>query len=165
MYKPIFCISQDIRQAGVIVNNLKLAGFSTIDISVLFPYSSSAKHTKAITLHDTDNLSESGAELEWSVGIDNVETPGVGRFFASGPIMIELNRPLPKDSYGDLMDALMGVGIPAHEDKHYQEKIKTGCTLIAINTASLAMRDSANSIFQEAKATDISSSEEASAIV
>jgi hypothetical protein len=79
--------------------------------------------------------------------------------------MIELNRPLPKDSYGDLMDALMGVGIPAHEDKHYQEKIKTGCTLIAINTASLAMRDSANSIFQEAKATDISSSEEASAIV
>ena len=37
MTKAVFCIAQNLEQAESIVNNLHTAGFSTNDISVLFP--------------------------------------------------------------------------------------------------------------------------------
>jgi len=53
MSKAVFCIAQNIDQTESIVNNLKDAGFSNNDISVLLPDKSSTKdfayekHTKA----------------------------------------------------------------------------------------------------------------------
>lgn len=169
MYKPIFCISQDIDQTTIIVNNLKMAGFSNNEISVLFPDTSNPNNP---VVNSQDNAGENanvvvagGVDLEWITGIGSLEIPGVGRFIAAGPIMVELSRTLKTGSLGELMNALIGVGIPEHEAKHYQEKIKGGRTLIAVNTASVEARDTANNIFQQAQAKDISSSEEASVIV
>lgn len=37
MYKPIFCLSQNIGQTAMIVSQLKEAGFSNNEVSVVFP--------------------------------------------------------------------------------------------------------------------------------
>ena len=53
MTKAVFCITQNLEKAESIVNSLHTAGFSTNDISVLFPDKSTSKdfahekHTKA----------------------------------------------------------------------------------------------------------------------
>lgn len=168
MYKPIFCISQDIDQTTLIVNKLKMAGFSNNDISVLFPDTSNINNPAVNTQDNAGKKAnvvvEGGADLAWIAGIGSLDIPGTGRFIAAGPIMVELSRTPQTGNLGELMAALIGVGIPEHEAKHYQEKIKSGRALIAVNTASVEARDTANNIFQQAQAKDISSSEEASII-
>jgi hypothetical protein len=53
MTKAVFCITKSIEQTEVFITNLKMAGFSNSDISVLFPDISTTKgfahenHTKA----------------------------------------------------------------------------------------------------------------------
>ncbi len=169
MYKPIFCISRNIDQTAVIVNNLKLAGFSNNEISVLFPDNFSTEYPIVNTKHNSDEITNMalnvGVDLEWIVGIGSLELPGIGRFIAAGPIMTELSRIPLKGTTGNLIDALTGVGIPIHEAEHYQEKIKGERALIVVNTASVEERDTANTIFQQAHAEDISSTEESSVIV
>lgn len=161
MYKPVFCTCQDIAQAAIIVNNLKISGFSNNEISLLFP--DNATHLPF--RQNPDNATDDNVALAWVSGIDSLDIPGVGRFIATGPIMTELSRTPDIDQACHLIAALIGVGIPAHEAKHYQEKIKAGRTLIAVNTATAETRDTANTIFQQAEAADISSSEEVSPIV
>jgi hypothetical protein len=168
MYKPIFCLSQNIGQTAIIVSQLKESGFSNNEVSVLFPDNLST----TLPVDDTQDLSDKaanialnvGVDLEWIVGIGSLEVPGIGRFIAAGPIMFELNRIPEKAAFGELMDALIGVGIPAHQAELYQEKIKTEQALIVVNTASLEERDAANTIFQQAHAEDISSTEESSVV-
>jgi hypothetical protein len=158
MYKPIFCICQDMRQTATIVNNLKMAGISSNEISLLFPDSPTLPPLQP----NAETLDQDVFGLEWASKIDSLDIPGLGHCIAAGPIMIELSRTPKADQVEDLIDALIGVGIPAHEAKHYQAKIKAGRTLIAVNTATAETRDAANTIFQQAEAEDISSSEEVS---
>ncbi|WP_445369630.1 hypothetical protein ACH5Y9_10935 [Methylomonas sp. BW4-1] len=165
MYKPVFCICQNIGQTAAIVNNLKMAGFSNTEISLLFPDNATLPSRQQNADEKVDAAENDSYGLEWTSKIDSLDIPGVGRFIAAGPIMVELCRTPEKDQVADLIAALIGVGIPAHEAKHYQEKIKAGRTLIAVNTATAETRDTANTIFQQAEAADISSSEEVSPIV
>ncbi|AMK78560.1 MULTISPECIES: general stress protein [Methylomonas] len=165
MYKPVFCICQDIGQTAAIVNNLKMAGFSNNEISLVFPDNTTLPGLQQNSDENADSAEEDSLDLEWLSGIDSLDIPGVGRFIAAGPIMVELSRTPQKDQADDLIGALVGVGIPAHHAEHYQEKIKAGRTLIAVNTATVETRDTANTIFQQAEAEDISSSEEVSVIV
>ena len=80
MTKAVFCIAQNISQAEIIVNNLHAAGFSTNDISVLFPDKSTSKdfahekHTKApegAAIGGTMGLG-TGAVLGLLAGIDDL---------------------------------------------------------------------------------------------
>lgn len=161
MYKPVFCISQDIGQTATIVNNLKTAGFSNNEISLLFP---DIRKTQEAPGGQTDSETADRLDLEWIARIGRLKIPGVGQVIAAGPIMVELSRIPEKGSSENLISALIGIGIPEHETKHYQEKIKAGGALIAVNTASVEARDTANAIFRQAQAKDISSSEETSVI-
>jgi len=165
MYKPVFCICQSIGQTAAIVNNLKMAGFSNNEISLLFSESANTETPLKNPGENGASAEENRLDLEWISGIASLEIPGSGRFVAGGPIVVELSRTPKKDSVVDLMTALVGVGIPGQEAKHYQEKIKSGLTLIVVNTANVDTRDSANTIFRQADAQDISSSEEVSVIV
>jgi hypothetical protein len=162
MYKPIFCTAQNINQTAIIVNKLKTAGFSNNEISVLFQDTSGSNELDIKAQHKAQDRVTGGidvvAELEWIVEIDSLEIPDIGPFIAAGPILIELSRIPEKGTLGGLMGALIGVGIPEHDAQHYQEKIKGGRTLIAVNTGNMEARDTANNIFQQAHAEDISSS-------
>lgn len=170
MKKAVFCIANDISQTEIIVNQLKSAGFSSNDISVLLPDKNTSKdfayekHTKApegASIGGTVGIGV-GAVLGWLVGIGSLAIPGVGPFIAAGPIMAALSVAAVGAAAGGLTGALIGMGIPEYEAKRYEGKIKGGCVLISVHAANSDAIDQAKEIFEEAHAEDISSTSEAS---
>ncbi|MGZ8165980.1 MAG: hypothetical protein ACXW04_12205 [Methylobacter sp.] len=170
MTKAVFCIAQNIDQAEIIVNNLKTAGFSNNDISVLFPDKSTTKdfaHEKNTKAPEGAAIGGSvgistGAVLGWLAGIGSLAIPGVGPFIAAGPIMGALSGAAVGAAAGSLTGALIGVGIPEYEAKRYEGKIRGGSALISVHAASSEARDRAKEIFERAHAEDISTTDEAS---
>ncbi len=170
MTKAVFCIAQSTEQAEHIVSNLKTAGFSSNDISVLFPDKNSTrdfayeKHTKApegAAIGGAVGIG-TGAVLGWLAGIGSLAIPGVGPFIAAGPIMAALGGAAVGAATGGISGALIGLGIPEYEAKRYEGKIKGGNALISVHTENGEAIDQAKEVFEQANAEDISSTEEAS---
>jgi hypothetical protein len=170
MSKAVFCLSDSEVQAGNIVTDLKSAGFSNNDISVLFPDKAGTKdfaheqHTKApegaATGAGTGGIL--GGGLGWLIGIGSLAIPGVGPFIAAGPIMAALAGAGIGAAVGGLTGALVGMGIPEYEAKRYEGKIKEGNILISVHSENSEERKRAKAIFERAGAHDISSTEEES---
>jgi hypothetical protein len=169
MAKAIFCMARSEAQAITIVERLKMAGFSSNDISVLFPDKAGTKdfaheqHTKApegaATGAGTGGVV--GGALGWLVGIGALAIPGLGPFIAAGPIMAALSGAAAGAALGGLTGALIGMGIPEYEAKRYEGKVKEGNLLISVHADDNTERDRAKAIFEEAGAEDISYTEEA----
>jgi len=169
MSKAVFCITRTETQAITIVDQLKAAGFSHNDISVLFPDKTGTKdfaheqHTKApegaATGAGTGGVL--GGALGWLVGIGALAIPGLGPFIAAGPILAALSGAAAGAALGGVAGALIGLGIPEYEAKRYEGKIKEGNILISVHTEDSTERDRAKRIFEQAGAEDISYTEEA----
>ena len=169
MSKSVLCITKTDTQAIAIVDRLKTAGFSPNDISVLLPDKAGTKdfaheqHTKApegaVTGAGTGGVL--GGALGWLVGIGALAIPGVGPFIAAGPILAALSGAAAGAALGGVTGALIGMGIPEYEAKRYEGKIKEGNVLISVHAQDSTERDRAKTIFEQAGAEDISSTEEA----
>ncbi len=170
MAKSVFCLSDNESQAERIVQDLKAAGFSNNDISVLFPDKSGTKdfaheqHTKAPegAAAGAGTGGILGGALGWLVGIGALAIPGVGPFIAAGPIMAALAGAGVGAAVGGLTGALVGMGIPEYEAKRYEGKIKEGNILISVHSEDSDEVSRAKEIFERAGAHDISYSEEKS---
>jgi len=170
MSKSVFCIAHTETQAIAIVDQLRAAGFSHNDISVLFPDKTGTKdfaheqHTKApegaATGAGTGGVL--GGALGWLVGIGALAIPGLGPFIAAGPILAALSGAAAGAALGGVTGALIGMGIPEYEAKRYEGKIKEGNILISVHAEDSTERDRAKTIFEQAGAEDISYTEEAS---
>jgi hypothetical protein len=90
--KAVFGIAKSESQAIAIAENLKAAGFTENDVSVLFPDKEGTKdfaheqHTKAPEGAATGATGGAvlGGALGWMVGIGALAIPGVGPFIAAG---------------------------------------------------------------------------------
>src|SRR6478736_556176 len=168
MEKAVFCIAKTEAQATSIVDQLKTAGFSNNDISVLLPDKSGTRdfaheqHTKApegaATGAGTGGVL--GGALGWLIGIGSLAIPGVGPFIAAGPIMAALAGAGVGAAVGGLSGALVGLGIPEYEAKQYEGKIKQGNILISVHSEDSDEVKRAKEIFERAGAHDISSTGE-----
>jgi hypothetical protein len=168
--KAVFCIASNAGQAERIANDLRLAGFSGNDISVLFPDRSGTRdfaheqHTKApegaATGAGTGGIL--GGGLGWLVGIGSLAIPGVGPFIAAGPIMAALGGAALGAAVGGLTGALVGMGIPEYEAKQYEGKIREGNILISVHAEDGDEVDRAKDVMKRAGANDISTSGESS---
>ncbi|MBK8817278.1 MAG: hypothetical protein IPN42_18030 [Methylococcaceae bacterium] len=170
MSKSVFCIANSLQHAELIVSDLKGAGFSSNEISVLFPDKESSrdfaheKHTKSpegATIGGAVGIG-AGAVLGWLAGIGSLAIPGVGPFIAAGPIMGALSGAAVGAAAGGLSGALIGLGIPEYEAKRYEGKIVGGSALISVHAANSEAVDRVKDIFEKANAEDISSTEETS---
>lgn len=167
----VLCIAKTMPQAIEIVDDLKAAGFSNNDISVLLPDKSGTKdfaheqHTKAPEGATTGGVTGGvlGGALGWLVGIGALSIPGVGPFIAAGPIMAALGGAAVGGAVGGITGALIGMGIPEYEAKRYEGKIKDGNILISVHTDDSGEVSRAKEIFKGAEAEDISSTGESSA--
>jgi hypothetical protein len=169
MPKAVFCIANSEFQAESIVNELKLAGFSDSDISVLFPDKTGTKdfahehNTKApegaTTGAGTGGVL--GGALGWLAGIGVLAIPGAGPFIAAGPIMAALSGAAVGAAVGGIAGALIGMGIPEYEAKRYEGKIKAGNILISVHSENNEETRQAKQIFEQAGAQDISATSEA----
>ena len=169
MAKAVFCIAATFPQAEGIVDNLKTAGFSNNDISVLFPDTQGTKDFA----HEKNTKAPEGAAtgagaggvlggaLGWLVGIGALAIPGIGPFVAAGPIMAALGGAAVGATVGGITGALVGMGIPEYEAKRYEGKIKEGKILISVHSENSKETDRAEAIFKKAGAEDIATSGEA----
>src|SRR5690349_4973017 len=122
MEKAVFCIAKTEGQAKNIVDELKAAGFSNNDISVLFPDKGGTKDFA----HEQNTKAPEGAAtgagtggvvggvFGWLVGIGALAIPGLGPFIAAGPIMAALSGAAAGAALGGISGALIGMGIPEY---------------------------------------------------
>src|ERR687886_3120803 len=151
MAKAVFGIATTEAQPLRIVDELKAAGFSATDISLLFPDKHGTKdfaheqHTKApegaATGAGTGGIL--GGALGWLVGIGTLAIPGLGPFIAAGPIMAALSGAAAGAALGGIAGALVGMGIPEYEAKRYEGKVKEGNILISVHADDSTERDRA----------------------
>jgi hypothetical protein len=171
MAKAVFCTVKNDVQAAQIVADLKTAGFTRSDISVLMHNHAGTKdfsvdnETKApegaATGAGTGALL--GGGLGWLAGIGALAIPGLGPLIAAGPIMAALGGAAVGGTLGGISGALIGMGIPEYEAKRYEGQVKGGRALISVHSENSTETDRAKAIFEAAGAEDVSTSNEAAA--
>jgi len=166
----VLAIATSSNQAELIVDQLRAAGFSGNDISVLFPDKRSGKdfahekHTKAPEGATVGGAAGGvvGGALGWLAGIGLLAIPGVGPLIAAGPIMAALSGAAVGGVVGGIGGALVGLGVPEFEAKRYEGKIREGNILISVHTEKHEEVSRVKEIFKNGGATDISATGEAS---
>jgi hypothetical protein len=169
MKKAVMCIVQTREQAETIVEGLHDAGFTSSDISVLFPDKSGTKDFA----HEHNTKAPEGAiggaglggviggTLGVLAGIGVLAIPGLGPFIAAGPVMAALSGVGAGAVVGGIAGALVGMGIPEIEAKRYEGKVLGGNLLISVHTDTRAQRAKARTLFEMSRAQDICSVGEA----
>ncbi len=162
----VFCIAKSASQAEQIVDNLQNSGFEASEISVLMPDTGGKHdfgHVKASKAPEGAATGATaggvtGGVLGLLAGIGALAIPGVGPFIAAGPIMAALSGTALGATTGGLVGGLVGLGIPEIEAKRYEQKLKSGNFLVAVDAEDSDRVDRAKEIFEAAGAEDISSS-------
>src|SRR5271156_1517017 len=170
MEKAVFGIAKTEDQAVGIANQLKAAGFSENDISVLFPDKTGTRdfaheqHTKAPegAAPGAGSGAVLGGALGWLVGIGALAIRGVGPFIAAGPIMAALAGVGVGAAAGGVAGALIGMGIPEYEAKRYEGRVKDGGILLSVHCENSEWIKRAKQVLERTGAQDVSSSGEAS---
>lgn len=161
--KSVIGLVPSENSAEAVVNGLSDAGFSTAQISVLFPDKSGTrdfaheKHTKAPegAVAGVGAGGAIGGALGLLAGIGALAIPGLGPFIAAGPIMAALSGAAAGAAVGGVTGALIGLGIPEIEAKQYEAKIASGNVLVSVHVENGDERDVAKRIFERARATDV----------
>jgi hypothetical protein len=164
MAKAVIGIAKSEEQAARIVNQLKEAGFSSDDVSLLLPdrgglrdfaHEQHSKAPEGATAGVVAGGIIAGA-LGWLAGIGSIAIPGVGPLLAAGPVMAALSGAAAGGAIGGIAGALVGYGFPEYEAKQYEGKVKNGNILISVHTEDSRERSAATEIFDDANAEDIS---------
>ncbi|MEY2409898.1 MAG: hypothetical protein QOF48_2568 [Verrucomicrobiota bacterium] len=166
--KSVLCIANSVTQAETIVSCLKDEGFSSNDISALFP----DKTTTRDFAHDKGTKAPEGATagagtgavlggtLGWLAGIGALAIPGVGPLVAAGPIAAALSGAAVGGAVGGITGGLIGMGIPEYEAKRYEGKVREGGILISVHTEDSDEVKTAKEIFERCGSHDISTAGE-----
>jgi len=169
MTKAVFCIAKSREQALLIIDELKAAGFSNNDVSVLLPDQEGTRdfaheqHTKAPEGAATGAVvgGVTAGVLGWLIGIGSLAIPGIGPFIAAGPIVAAIAGVAVGGTVGGFTGALIGMGVPEYEAKQYEGKLRNGNILISVHTEDAKERNTAKEIFDREHATDVSYTGEA----
>lgn len=157
-------------QAENIVEQLSSQGFSSADISAIFP----DRHgTRDFALEHNTKAPEGavvgvagggavGGAIGLLAGIGALAIPGLGPFIAAGPLMAALSGAAAGAAVGGITGALIGLGIPELEAKVYEGKLRGGHILIAAHVNDSDQEQRAREVFRRQGAHDISATSEAS---
>ena len=168
--KAVIGIVDSEVQAENLVQHLQQAGFSTGDISAIFP---DKRGTKDFA-HEHNTKAPEGAvvgatgggvlggTLGLLAGIGALAIPGLGPFIAAGPLMAALSGAAAGAAVGGVTGALIGLGIPEIEAKMYEGKLRGGNILVAVHVDDSDEESRAKNAFKQQGAHDISSTSEAS---
>jgi hypothetical protein len=167
--KAVIGLVKSEAQAESVVNDLRSAGFSTNDVSALFPDRAGTrdfaheKNTKAPegAVAGVGAGGVIGGTLGLLAGIGTLAIPGLGPFIAAGPIMAALSGAAAGATVGGIAGALVGMGIPELEAKRYAGKIQDGNILLSVHVDSSDETSRAKRILEAGGATDVATSGEA----
>jgi hypothetical protein len=150
------------------VDALRMAGFRSTDISVLFPENVGTKdfaHQKGTKAPEGATAGAGtgavvGGTLGWLTGIGALAIPGLGPFIAAGPIMAALAGVGVGGAVGGLTGALVGMGIPEYEAKRYEGRVTKGGILLSVHSDNPEWTKRAKEVLERTGAQDVSSTGE-----
>jgi len=167
--KTVIGLVKSQAKAESIVSELRSAGFSTNDVSVLFSDKSGTrdfaheKNTKAPegAVAGAGTGGVIGGTLGLLAGIGALAIPGLGPFIAAGPIMAALSGAAAGATVGGIGGALIGLGIPEVEAKRYAGKLQQGNILLSVHVDDREQASQAKKILEGAGAEDVATTGEA----
>ena len=133
------------------------------EISVLMPDSSVEPDLGAAKVSKAPEAASAGAitggviggTLGLLVGIGTLAIPGLGPFIAAGPIMAALGGTAAGAAAGGIVGALVGLGIPESEAKVYEERLKAGGYLVAVQVQNNEVADICRDIMKRNDLADV----------
>jgi hypothetical protein len=150
-------------------DTLLKSGFSNSDISVLLPENLGSKSIgteKGTDAPEGTHGTTAGAVLGSGVGLlaglGALAIPGLGPFIAAGPLMAALAAVGVGGTVGGLSGALVGLGTPEDEAKHYEGRMQKGGILLSVHCDTSDEIRRAKELLKTTGAEDISSAGEAS---
>jgi len=161
--KAVIGLVDTTEQAEAIVTALRAAGFSTEDVSALFPDKEGTRdfahehHTKAPegAVIGAGGGAVAGAAIGFLAGIGAVVIPGLGALLAAGPILATLAGVGAGAAVGGLTGALVGMGVPEVEAKLYEGRIRQGSILLAVHAEDQTSRRNAKRVLENGGARNI----------
>jgi hypothetical protein len=156
--RAAFRLAKSEDQASSIVNQLKGAGFSENDISVLlrdrtgnrrFAHIEHNKALEAAAVGGGIGIVLGGA-LSWLMALGILAIPGVGPLIAAGPIIAALAGAGVGAVAGGVTGSIIGMRMPSFEAIQYQGEMGGGNVLISVLTGNAAERDRVKAIFDNA---------------
>jgi len=169
--KAVFGIYISQPDAENAVHGLKLAGFRSTDISILYPDNAG---TKDLALERNTKAPEGtaagagvgavlGGVMGWLAGVGLLAIPGIGLLVAAGPIIAMLSGIGVGGVLGAFVGALAGLGTPEYEAKRYEGRIRKGAILLSVHCDDREWVKSAREILVQTGAEDVSAATEAKA--
>ena len=97
-----------------------------------------------------------GGTIGLLAGMGTLAIPGLGPLIAAGPILAALGGTAAGATAGSIVGALVGLGIPESEAKVYEERLKEGGYLVAVQVANNEVADMSREIMKRNNLEDVS---------
>lgn len=97
-----------------------------------------------------------GGTIGLLAGIGTLAIPGLGPLIAAGPIVAALGGTAAGATAGGVVGALVGLGIPESEAKVYEERLKEGGYLVAVQVNNNEVADITREIMKRNNLEDVS---------
>jgi hypothetical protein len=148
----VFGIYMNRFQVDQAVDTLRTDGFRTSDISALFLENAGNRDGAVAGLGAGAAI---GGALGLLAGIGALAVPGFGPFITAGPIMGALAGAAAIGTLGGVAGALVGLGMPEHEAKRYEGRIRNGGILLSVHCDGAEWTRRAMGILKTTGAHDI----------
>jgi hypothetical protein len=167
----VFGIYSTGLQVEEAAHTLRLEGFRTTDISVLFPDNTGSKDLA----HEKSTKSPEGAAagmgagailggaLGWLAGIGALAIPALVPLVDAGPILGALAGAGAIGTVGGFAGAMIGLSVPEYEAKRYDGRLKKGGILLSVHCDDSDWAKRAKRILADTGAVDIAEAAEARA--
>lgn len=140
--RSVFCIIPSRGRADHIVVNLRDAGYSGAEVSVLFLEPASAGSGSPEVAAAPSSGPIRGA-FAWIADIQRVDVPSVGPIIAGGPIVAAFSS----TTRGGITGGLGAFGLPGKEAETYAQRIQAGHFLLSVRTENPERSDRARELF------------------
>jgi hypothetical protein len=149
-----------------ILKQLQAAGIPEKDISLVAPDDREGRdpadekpRENADRVHDLTVGAAAGGialgALGCLVGLASLAIPGLGLFIVAGPLAAVLGDVAVGGALGVVAGGLIGLRVPEHKAKAYEESLRTGSTIISIHAATPDALRKARNILTNAEAAEI----------
>jgi len=164
MSKTITAVFDTRPAADVALRQLDQAGFTSDQVSLLVSEEARAKHFGFVEGSKTTEGATAGAAIGGLAGAlylalasaGTLVIPGLN-LVVGGALIGALAGLGVGGVTGGLIGSLVGLGVPEHEAKVYEEKIRGGAILLAVEAADSAAADRVEAILKSSSAQSIRS--------
>lgn len=163
MSKIITGLFDSPRQAAIAVSALEARGVSPQDISIIagenfdrdaFAVDSHSKMPEGVAIGATSGAAI-GAVVAGLTAVGAIASGGVGLLVA-GPLIAALTGAGAGAVAGSVLGGLVGLGIPEHEIKHYENAIEKGSVLVGVHYKDSDQKKLAKEVLDSCSAEKVS---------